>query len=497
MNETVIVASNRPPTVPTIGEGNSVQMEWGSGGGLTIALRAAAASRKDTRFICIGSAISEAERIVAGLMRKDGAFYDVENVSPRYIEIPRDQYDMFYEDIANPLLWFLEHLMWDYAREPDVDEEVWHSWTNGYVPVNKAFAQAIIEESRKAPSAPIMNQDYHLLLVGKTVRKALPEARMTHFLHIPWPGALSWRMLPDKMVRGILESLLACNVVGFQTERDKEAFLATCKDFFRTSPLFRGRPRFEVDWENSTVRDRRTNRMTRACVYPISIDVQATRHAAYSAEADGYIEQELKPYFRQHTFVHVGRADPSKNILRMFKAYGRLLARYPRLRKKASFVTFLVPTRDDITGYRNYRDDIEKEVAGINHSFGIRGWEPIKVFWGDNYVRGLAGMRGARGTKTIMVEDSVADGMNLVAIEFVAVNECDDVLIISPTMGVHAKFSGNALSVAPTDVEGLYKAYHRAITMPAAERRERMLALKAIVEANGIDTWLTKQLDDI
>lgn len=109
-------------------------------------------------------------------------------------------YDGYYNVIANPLLWFLQHSMWDFIRSPNINHATWDAWENGYVAVNRTFAQALAQTIRKSRQLPLfMLQDYHLYLVPRMLRSMIRQRRqlvLTHFIHIPWPGAEDWGYLP-------------------------------------------------------------------------------------------------------------------------------------------------------------------------------------------------------------------------------------------------------------------------------------------------------------
>ncbi len=86
--------------------------------------------------------------------------------------------------------------------------------------------------------------------------------------------------------------------------------------------------------------------------------------------------------------------------------------------------------------------------------------------------------------------------MNLVAKEGPTVNNCDGVLILSETVGAYEQLGQNALTVAPTDLEGTTQALYAALTMPADERNKRATALKKSIEEEDITNWLYQLLKD-
>ena len=142
----------------------------------------------------------------------------------------RDAYARFYNVIANPTLWFVQHMLWDLARTPDWDDARHDAWTNGYVPVNVQMAHATLTELDRDPSAAVFFHDYHLYLAPAFVRRERPDALLAHFVHIPWPESDAWTVLPPSIRRDVFAGLLANDVVGFHTQRWQRNFLRSCVD---------------------------------------------------------------------------------------------------------------------------------------------------------------------------------------------------------------------------------------------------------------------------
>ena len=474
--ETIILASNRGPVEHIIHEDGSFTTERGKGG-LVTALQSLGVQAK---CLWVSAAMSEGDRAVAEIQMPDGE----KNIQPRYVTIPKEQYNKYYNKIANPLLWFVQHNMWNPPYTPDIDKNVWDAWENGYVPVNEVFAGEIIKSAGQAPDAPIMIQDYHLYLVGRMLRRAMPEAVITHFIHIPWPGPFCWRMLPEKMVLDILSSLLSCDIVGVQTKRDAKAFLATCEEFLHSLNSF------EINYKEQAITYNGRTMHVRS--YPISINLEETRTLAYSEEADSYVEA-LGPYLKEKTIVRVDRMDPSKNIIRGFMAYDKLLAQYPEWRGRVSFFAFLVPSREDIQVYRDYRSKVEDIIEEINNRYGSEEWQPVTVFFEDNQTQAFAAMRIC----DVLMINPIADGMNLVAKEGAVVNENNGVIILSRSAGAFEELEPGVLAVSVADTEGMFEALYTALCMEEGPRKVKGHFLRNAVENNDINKWLAQQLEDI
>jgi trehalose 6-phosphate synthase len=204
-------------------------------------------------------------------------------------------------------------------------------------------------------------------------------------------------------------------------------------------------------------------------------------------------EEKLHPLFDKKTIVRVDRLEPSKNIVRGFRCFELLLQRYPELQGQVNFLAFLVPSRAKIKQYLRYADEVNEIVESINAKYGKEDWQPVKVFYENNYVQAIAALR----SYDVLLVNPVIDGMNLVAKEGPMVNLRDGVLILSETAGACQQLRDNVLPVAPTDIEGTMLALHEALSMPAEERKRRAGALKKSIEEEDIHLWLYQQLSDI
>jgi trehalose 6-phosphate synthase len=476
----LILASNRGPVEYHAQPDGELTPRRGSGGVVT----ALSGLTNNVDFTWIASAMGEGDRRMA---QENGGKavpspLPGQQVSVRFVTTPRRAYHKYYNVICNPLLWFLQHYMWSSPYTPRVDSVVYDAWENGYIPVNQEFADAVVEEAGRSELRPlVMVHDYQLYLVPRMVREKLPNVRIHQFVHIPWPASSYWELLPGIIRTAICDSLCHADIVGFQTRRDVRAFLESCDSFL---------DEVEVDYRDQVVHYQ--GRTTKVRSYPISIDVDEVQQIATSPRASEY-ETRLQSALGKQTIIRVDRAEPSKNIVRGFSAYEILLDRYPELRGQVRFLAFLVPSRTHIRQYQRYIEEIDGAVRQINCKFGTPDWQPIQVFYGNNYIQAIAGMR----LYDILLVNSVIDGMNLVAKEGPVVNQRDGVLILSEAAGAYEQLRDGALPVAPADIEGTARALHQALTMPAKERAARAKSMRETIETQDITAWLYKQLLDI
>ena len=256
----VIIASNRGPVTFYKGEDGEIVYQRGSGG-LVTALTGLA-GQIDTTWISCASTSEDRTW-------KEGTipwFESGDELKIHFIDPSEEAYNGYYNQIANPLLWFLQHSMWNVPHHPVINKETWRAWEQGYIPVNRLFANAIIEQlSTSAPNTLVMLQDYHLYLTPWFIRSQLrPKQRPTilHFIHIPWPGPEYWGILPPTMRLDILEGLCSVDVLGFQTKNDALNFIRTCETYL---------PRASVKYKHGRVWFR--NHATYVRDFPISIEV--------------------------------------------------------------------------------------------------------------------------------------------------------------------------------------------------------------------------------
>ena len=476
----LILASNRGPIEHLVNLQGGYDVRRGSGGVVT----ALSSLSSILDFTWIASAMGEGDRRIASENsgQKIRSKMPGQKMGVRYVNLPRGVYHKHYNVFCNPLLWFLQHYMWNSPYNPNVDYKIHDAWETGYIPVNEEFGRVVVEEGRKSSGTPIvMIHDYHLYLTAGFVRERLPNAIIQHFIHIPWPNPRYWKLLPDYMRVQICQSLTASDYVGFQSLEDVRNFLDSCEEFL---------PNASVDHNERCVYI--NGRLSRIRAYPISVNVDEIVNISNSSRAVAF-ENSLRKEIVGKAIVRVDRAEPSKNIVRGFNAFALLLTRYPELKKHVTFLAFLVPSRTHVRQYRRYLEEIKTVVNGINNSFGDEDWKPIKCYIENNYTQAIAAMK----LYDVLLVNSVIDGMNLVAKEGPLVNTKSGVLILSDTTGAHHELKEGALSVSPADIEGTMHSMYRALTMEVDERILRSDQLTNRIRSKDIINWLVSQFEDI
>jgi trehalose 6-phosphate synthase len=435
------------------------------GGGLATALRSLLAQHDVT---WIANAMTEEDRVVAAEHGGE-AFADVQ-CRLRLVVHDRDEYERFYTVAANPTLWFVQHLLWNLGLTPDFDGARHAAWTEGYVPVNEAMARATVDELDRTPGAAVFFHDYHLYIAPAVVRRERPDVLSSHFVHIPWPDSDAWTVLPDDVRRSVFAGLLANDVVGFHTERWSRNFRRGCADVLGAT----------VDGDVVLHGGRRTL----VTSHPIGID-PAEFDALKDDEKVLERERELVAGRPEVLVLRVDRTDPSKNIVRGFRAFGLYLERHPEMRGRVRMVALLDPSRQDVPEYADYVAALEREAAALGDSVDLR--------IGDDFPRSVAAYKQF----DVLLVNAVFDGLNLVSKEAPYVNVRDGVLVLSENAGSCEELGAWALIVNPFDVSAQADAIHAAVTMDAGERRRRAEGMRAYLRDHDLAAWGAAQMADL
>ncbi len=468
-----IVVSNRGPVTFSRTESGGREHSRGAGG-LVTALNAVLRRSQDA--VWIASAQSEEDVAVS----KEPTPYEVEDLRVTLVEHDPVAYDLMYNKLANPLLWFVQHGLYDLPYSPALGEETKRAWEEGYVPVNRNFAEAVAETAEEEESPTILLHDYQLYMTPLFVRERLGAgAFLSLFVHIPWPEPDLWRVLPHYVREGVLESLLQADVVAFHTRR-------YARNFVETATAILGA---EADVERGVIHQEGREVWVRA--YPISIDPAEFEELARS---EAVLEQEK--YVKGlpgKLLLRVDRTDLSKNVVRGFQAYGRMLERHPEMAGEVTFLAQLQPSRTDIPEYAAYMEAVGRTAEEVNQKHGTGSWRPIELFMEDNFPRSVAAYKNFDA----LLVNAVRDGMNLVAKESAVINEKNGVLVLSENAGAHEELGEHALTVNPYDIDEQADAIYEALTMPDEERERRAKALRQTVMNNTIDDWVEAQIKDI
>jgi len=460
MRRKLIVVSNRGPVSFSRNDRGEFIAKRG-GGGLVTALRGLLALHDVT---WIASAITDEDRALAGETRDETA-RDGSPFRLRLVAHEEQAYDWFYNVVSNPMLWFIQHHLWELAYTPAVDRGFHTAWDDGYATVNAGFAAAVLEEFEREPDAAVFFHDYHLYLAPRLVRDQSPDATLAHFVHIPWPQPDAWQVLPERMRVALHDGLLANDVVGFHTDRWRRNFIHSARELLGE------------DVGGRTI-------AAAISVDPAEFDELASSAAVLAAEG------EIAARRPEKLIVRVDRTDPSKNIVRGFRAFELYLGAHPEMRRRVAMLALLDPSRQHIPEYAEYLGALQREARRVNDRFQEEGWTPIDLQIADDFPRSVAAYKQF----DVLLVNAIFDGMNLVAKEAPLVNERDGVVVLSENAGAHAELGEWVLSVNPFDVEAQAEAIHRALQMSAEDRTRRLSSIRSHVRTHDVNAWIGAQL---
>ncbi|MGW2648624.1 alpha,alpha-trehalose-phosphate synthase (UDP-forming) [Streptomyces sp. NPDC001393] len=459
----VLVASNRGPVSYTVDDSSSLHARRG-GGGLVSGLSAIGPDA-DSLWVCaaLGDGDREAVRRAGGglLPGEDAGGQRV-----RMLDIDAQVHSDAYNGIANSVLWFVHHMLYQTPLEPVFDAGFRRQWA-AYEAYNRAFAEALAEEA--AEGAAVLVQDYHLCLVPGMLRELRPDLRIGHFSHTPWAPPEYFRVLPDDIAAALLNGILGADRAAFLTRRWADAFSACCTTVLGPGSLSG----------------------TAIGVHGLGADADFLRKRAHEPDVDermAALREEIGEGRR--TVVRVDRTELSKNIVRGLLAYRQLLEEHPEWRERVVHLAFAYPSRQDLAVYRDYTAAVQRAAEEINSVYGTAGWTPVVLHVKDDFARSLAAYRLA----DVALVNPIRDGMNLVAKEVPVVSDQGCALVLSREAGAYEELGAHAFTVNPYDVLQTARALHEALSLPPEERADRTKRLAAAATALPPAQWFLDQL---
>ena len=385
----------------------------------------------------------------------------------RRLWLNQQDVNQYYYGYANQFLWPLCHLRPALTR---MRARYWRT----YVDVNRRFADAVLQEM-EGDGGAIWFQDYHLALAPASVRERRPDLTLAHFWHIPFPPLEIFRVATN--APDLLRGLLANDVAGFHLPLFADNFMRCAESVVEEA---------EVDWETRAVHLNGHVCYVRA--FPISIDVDQFRSAATRPGSEQRVARLRARYVPDEGILGVGvdRIDYSKGLIEKIEALDLLFDRYPEVRGRFTFVQIAVPSRTAIDTYDWLNEKLERSVWSINDRWGAGGWQPVHLLKESLSQERLATFYRAADMCYV---NSLQDGMNLVAKEFLAcqVDDPGGVLVLSKFAGAAEELDG-ACEVNPYDPEASAHRLREVLDMSAEERRDRMKRLQGSLRS--IYDWM-------
>jgi len=463
----LIIVSNRLPLVMYRQEG-SWRVQPGSGGLVT----ALAPVLRDRGGLWIGWP-GTTEPPTADLRRaiEDAVEDTGYELAPVFLD--RREHHLYYQVFCNEVLWPLFH---DMTSRCSFRPEAWEV----YREVDARFAETVAAHLRSGDFVWI--HDYHLMGVGTELRRTFPDTRLGFFLHIPFPPVDVFMKLPWR--RQLLEDMLAFDLIGFQTQRDRRNFSRS------VAALLPDRIRVRTIGRRTTVTI--GGRKVMAGAFPIGIDAAGFARDAATEEVDREAWLLHENYPHRQILLGVDRLDYTKGIPEKLRAYRHLLHTHPERIGEVTLIQVVVPSRRRLPHYHRLKQEIERLVGTINGEFTRPGWVPVHYYFRSlSRTSLLAHYRAAE----VLVVSPWKDGMNLVAKEYCASKVKEPgVLLLSEFAGAAAQIHRHSVMFNPHDIVGMAEAMERALSMPKNERWKRLDLLKRSVQRQDVFWWVDRFL---
>ena len=385
------------------------------------------------------------------------------------IFLPEKVMDKFYHGFCNKTIWPLFHY---FPLLAAYDEEQWDI----YRKVNQDFCNVCIEVVK--PGDTVWIHDYHLMLLPELLRKQMPEATISFFLHIPFPSYEIFRLIPRKWSVEILEGLLGADLIGFHTHDYTQYFL---RNVLRI-----------LGYEHNLGRILLPERIAESDTFPIGIDYKKFNEAYKREEVKKEIEELNKILGERKVIFSVDRLDYTKGIINRLQGYEVFLEKNPSWRNKIVFILVVVPSRVSVEHYQQMKNKIDELVGKINGKYGDVKWTPIVYQYKSLEFSELSALYSL---SDIALITPLRDGMNLVAKEYVASRtNSTGVLILSELAGA-AKELGEAIIINPNHKEEIAQAILDAAEMGKEEQEGRIKLMQKRIESYNVYRWVEDFLE--
>lgn len=389
----------------------------------------------------------------------------------RPIALDREEWEGYYLRAANAAIWPALHGFPPHRKPTARDREL-------YRRVNRHFARHVpLENSRDM----IWVHDYHLMLLGQELRRRGARQRLGFFLHTPFPDPDDFFRLPH--APALVRALLYFDALGFQTRKDLKNFRSAVD-------------RLPQDAHPVGLHRSRGRVLPRVGHFPISIDVDEWARSAMAAPVTRRLGEIREAVGEDGLLVlGVDRLDHSKGLLEKLRAFRLALRNDPEIRRRATLLQLVVPSREDVPAYRELRERVESLVEEIREEFRDLDREPVRYVYGEwDRDELVAHYRAA----DVLLVNSLRDGMNLVSKEYCAarVDEAG-VLILSRNAGSREELGNGALVVDPLDADEIARALSRSARMDPAERRRRMGGMRRWILHHDVHGWAERVLGSL
>jgi len=462
MSKIIIVSNRLPLQVKTDGDSINVIP---SVGGLATGMKSV---HRDSNGVWVGWSGLTDEEISTDMQHNvDEAVQKEQCVG---VNLTEDDIQHYYYGFSNRTLWPLFHYFLEYT---EFEKEAWES----YKRVNEKFAKVVIDQIEEGDKVWI--HDYQLLLLPQMIKAEKPDVPIGFFLHIPFPSYEIFRTFPKR--KEILEGMLGSDLIGFHTYDYERHFLSSVKRIAKEEVKF-----------NKITHD---NRIIKVDSFPMGIDYKKFEDAAkdnqkqssrQKTEVQRRLDEHLKESDSAKMVLSIDRLDYTKGIPNRIRAFEYFLNKYPEYKEKIRLIMLAVPSRSQVPQYRKLKRETDELVGRINGQFSTVSWTPIWYFFRTMPFENLIDLYTSSDVALIT---PVRDGMNLVAKEYVATRtDQTGVLVLSEMTGA-SKEMGEALQINPFNFEEIADTLKKAIEMPKAEQKSRMLSLQKRISRYSVERW--------
>lgn len=378
------------------------------------------------------------------------------------VDVSPEDYNQYYNGFSNDVLWPLCHY------ETSLVKFAWEDW-DAYVRVNQAFADAIVKVS--SPGDLVWVHDFHLFLLPRLLRQKNRKIKIGFFLHIPFPSSEVYRTLPVRLE--ILEGILSSDLIGFHDHSYLRHFCSSVQQM--------------LGIESSLLTIRRDQYTIQLGVFPVSIDTHKFTRGRSSADVRNYVKMFRKTTATRRIILGVDRLDYTKGVEFKLRAFRELLKDYPEFRGKVNLYQIAVPTRKGVPEYMQLKENVERMVGEINGEFGSTRDMPVHYLYTSIPFHELVGLYSLADA---LLVTSKRDGMNLVALEYLATQEPENpgVVLLSEFTGAISTLS-NVLPINPWDIFGTSAKLAEALKKPRAKRAELHRPMLEFLEKYTATEW--------
>lgn len=455
----IIIVSNRLP-IKVIKNKNSYEF-INSSGGLATGMNSIH-SKNDTLWIgWPGIASDNLNKKTKGELNK---FLDKKNFKP--VHLNKKEIKDFYYGLSNKSLWPLFHYFIEYSI---FDKDNWDS----YKSVNNKFAQCIIENYNEGDL--IWIHDYQLMLCPKIVRDLIPNSIIGFFLHIPFPSFEIFRIFPWR--KELLSGILGSDLVGFHTYNYQRHFLSSVKRILLKN----------VKLNRVSVGSRKILVNT----FPMGIDFEKFNNAAKKYLTKNALQKSQSSV---KNILTIDRLDYTKGVVQRIKAFEMFLDNYPQYIEKVKLIMLTVPSRENVSDYKNLKKETDEIVGRINGKYSTVNWNPIAYYYRSMPFDQLIELYV---TSDVAMITPVRDGMNLVAKEYIATRVNGDGVLILSEMAGASKELFEAVQINPFDLYNMSESIFKALTMHKEEQINRNLSMQNRIKRYSVEYWANEFINSL